>query len=82
MIVGSAVFAFGFIFMQGSIIQENRSPRFDPQKISCLSDMRFSGHCVNRGEFSRTKVMVGLCGFRLRIHFHARINNPRGRVVA
>ena len=59
----------------------DRSPRFDPQKISCLSDMRFSGRCVNRGEFSRNaKVMVGLCGFRLRIHFHARINNPRGQV--
>ena len=38
--------------MQGSIIQEDRSPRFDPQMISCLRDMRFSGRCVNKGEFS------------------------------
>ena len=67
--------------MQGSKIQEDRSPRFDPQKISCLSDMRFSGSCVNKGEFSRnSKVTVRLWGFRLRIHFHARINNPRGQV--
>ena len=79
MMVRLWVFAFGFIFMQGSKIQEDRSPRFDPQKISCLSDKRFSGRCVNRGEFSRnTKVMVGLWGFR--IHFHARIKNPRGQV--